>query len=165
MEKKVKFGITAGNIVCIILGAIGCIYLAVGISLLLSYGDEEAFGAGLTFALFGSLLLLSIGIVLLIEWRRRTFIRQLVENQRYIWCTIESVELNRNIRINGRHPYYAVVRYRDHTGTIHNFRSRNLMKLPDFSLVGKQVQVYVDESNYRRYYVDLDRILYEYHQH
>jgi hypothetical protein len=161
MEKKVKFGITAGNIVCIILGAIGCIYLAVGISLLLSYGDEEAFGAGLTFALFGSLLLLSIGIVLLIEWRRRTFIRQLVENQRYIWCTIESVELNRNISINGRHPYYAVVRYRDHTGTIRTFRSRNVMNLPN-SIIGQQIKVYVDESNYRRYYVDLDRVLPEY---
>jgi hypothetical protein len=159
MEKKLKFGINAGLIVCAIVGAIGCIYLVVGAAILTTDQTEEAFGAGLTFALFGFLLLLSAGIVALAERSRRVRIRRLVESQRYVWGTIESVEQNRNIRINSRHPYYALVRYRDPTGTVRSFRSRNLMAFPEPSIVGKQVPVYVNESNYRLYYVDLDRVL------
>jgi hypothetical protein len=161
MEKKLKFGINAGMIVCIVLGTIGLIFLLVGIFIWTSFSDEVGFGVGLTFFIFGCLLLLSVGIVLLSELNRRKRIRRLVEDNRYVWGTIESIVQNRNIRINSRHPYYALVRYRDHTGTIRTFRSRNVMNLPN-SIIGQQIKVYVDESNYRRYYVDLDRVLPEY---
>lgn len=79
----------------------------------------------------------------------------------------EVVEItpNYNIRVNNHHPYVAKVRYVDAAGVIHIFTSGNLYRYPDFSVMHRQVKVYVEDDRYQAYYVDMDEILPDVQEH
>ena len=44
-------------------------------------------------------------------------------------------------------------------GTVHIFKSRYLYYNPESLLKNNAVRVYVDNNNYKKYYVDIDEVL------
>jgi hypothetical protein len=161
MEKKLKFDLDARMIVCIILCFVGILNIVFGIYILASVTANDDISLGLCYTLFGSLLLLVSVFFFFMERSRRRYIRRLAESGRYVWGTVDSIRQNKYIRINGSNSYHVLVRYRDPHGTVRYFRSWDMTKCPPESILGTQVPVYVDASNYRLYHVDLDRILNE----
>lgn len=112
------------------------------------------------------LIFLVLGIVFLSrERKKRQAAKRLYESGRYIWGEVVETTPNYNIRVNNRHPYVAKVRYVDAAGVIHIFTSGNLYRYPDFSVMHRQVKVYVEDDRYQAYYVDMDEILPDVQEH
>lgn len=100
-----------------------------------------------------------LGLILLgMEVGKQRRNRALVAAGRYVWGEITACEPVRNIEINGRHPYVALVRYVDGGGTIHIFKSGSVTGYLPPDLLHRQVKVYADD-NLRHAYVALEDIL------
>lgn len=69
---------------------------------------------------------------------------------------IKDVVINRQVTVNGRHPYKAECEVTDPvTGEIYLYSSESVMKKIDY-LTGRKVTVYYDPDDRSRYYVDID---------
>jgi len=88
--------------------------------------------------------------------------KRLIREGEQLSAVITSVQINTNVRINGRHPYRADCEYTDPlSGEKYLFRSGNVMA--DISgMTGCTVTVYADSSDRSRYYVDIDGASQEY---
>lgn len=159
MEKKLKFGLSARLLVCIVFGILGTVYAVIGSVLSAASADTEEKTVGMVFLLLGVAFLLTTGILAVLEAAKRKRIRQAVESRQYIWGEISDIERNPMVRINGRMPYVVLVHYRDLRNQLHLFRSYNLMRYPDPAIIGKQVKVYYTDETFKHYYVDLDGVL------
>ena len=159
MEKQLKFGVTARLLVGIVFGALGVIYLPIGLINLAVSVMEGTQVMGIVFTALGAVFLVAAAVLLVLELGKRKKMRQAVENRRYVWGEIVEIERNPSIRVNGRCPYVVLVRYRGRNGQLHIFRSRNLFHYPDPSIVGSQVRIYYFDETYKIYYVDLDGVL------
>lgn len=70
---------------------------------------------------------------------------------------IVSVDINRSVSVNNRHPFFIRCEGKDSlTGNISNFKSGFIWSDPT-PLIGqdKKIDVYVDRNNPRKYYVDI----------
>ena len=94
---------------------------------------------------------------LIFDLKKRRTAQKLLEEGRFVWGEIVALEYNGFIRVNGRYPWYAKVRYLDGAGQVHTFKSRCISSRTAPNLVGRRVKVYVD-SDYRRSHVDLNSI-------
>lgn len=159
MEKKLKFGLSARLLVCIVFGILGTVYAVIGSVLSAAGVDAEEKTVGIVFLLLGSAFLLVTVILSVLEAAKRKRIQQAVESRQYVWGEISDIERNPMIRVNGRTPYVVLVHYRDHRNQLHLFRSYNLMRYPDPAIIGKQVKIYYTDETFKNYYVDLDGIL------
>lgn len=115
---------------------------------------------GFIFALLG-LIFACIGSGLLYYQRRKRRRRQyLLQNGRPITAQVTEVQRDARIHVNGRSPWVVWAQYVDPgSSTIYQFKSDSLWADPT-ALVGSTVRVYVDRSDYRRYWVNtsfLDR--------
>ena len=81
--------------------------------------------------------------------------KNLVNSGRRIEATVESIEMQYNVRINGRHPYIIICTYTDiFTGTQYRFKSSGIMKNPEPAVgIGDTIEVYVDGNDCSKYYV------------
>jgi hypothetical protein len=159
MDKKLKFGISARFVVCIVFGILGTVYFLIGSILTTVSTEMESQTAGLVLLLLGGAFLLVTVILSVLEAAKRKRIRQAVESRQSIWGEISGIERNPMIRVNGRMPYVVLVHYRDHRNQLHLFRSYNLTRYPDPSIIGKQVKIYYTDETFKNYYVDLDGVL------
>ena len=107
-------------------------------------------------AMVGPVFLVLGAVMLVTDAKKKRTARALMENGRYVWGEIISVERNTWIRVNGNYPWYAKVRYADPAGKVHTTRSREYTarKIPD--LAGRRVKVYVDGD--QRNHVDMESI-------
>lgn len=159
MDRKPKMGIGAILLLGIIYTLMGGLFLVLGICLMLLPSDPESATTGSIFTLVGGIFLI-LGIVfLIIEYRKAEQARQLLNSGRYVWGEIIELAPNTSVRINGRHPYIAVVKHIDSRGQTHIFKSRNLRIYPDPSVIGKQVKIYYRDASYTPYYVDIESVL------
>ena len=159
MEKKIKFGFSARLLVIIIFGILGGVYLLIGSVLSTAISDAEGHTVGMVFLLLSGTFLLVATVLALLEATKRKRIRQAVEGGQFIWGEISDIERNPMIRVNGRMPYVVLVHYRDRRNQLHLFRSYNLFRYPDPSIIGKQVKIYYTDETFMNYYVDLDGVL------
>jgi hypothetical protein len=68
----------------------------------------------------------------------------------------QSVEQNKSFQVNGRYPWRIVTQWKNPaTGEIHLFHSENLWFDPTAHVTSKQVIVYMDSRNPKRYYIDV----------
>lgn len=160
MEKrKAKRGWTALLIVSIVFTVIGIVYILVGCFV----GAQSIEGNPIIFkGVFCGLgaLLLIVGIICLcLEIGKRTRCNRLINSEQYIMAEISEITMNYAVRVNYRHPYIVICRYRDMYGNIHLFRSRNLNFDPAPLLKDQMVRVYVEGENFKHYYVDIDSVL------
>ena len=117
---------------------------------------------------FGPIMLIGMGAVFgcvgggIIIVRLAGVARQkkLKENGRSIYATVEQTVHNRNMSVNGIHPFYLICTYRDEYKDItYRFRSHNLWTNPSTVFPdGSTIEVKVDGDNYSKYYVNTDEL-------
>jgi len=158
MEHRAKLNLGAPLIVGAVFGLIGGIFLAVGLGLHFFASNPDALTVSLVFMPLGAAFL-AFGIAFLaaaLSQKRRA--DRLIAGGRYVWGQISEFTCNYSVQVNGRHPHVAIVRYEDAAG-VHIFRSRNLYRYPDASLVGQKVKVYIQNDQFKPYYVDMEPVL------
>ena len=165
MERKVKMGLSAMMIVAITFIIIGGSFLPIGIfaGINLMSVDENFI---LFVVIFGGMgcLFLTLGIVFLVlEIKKRNLSKRLLAEGYYIYAEVLDVNKNYNVQYgNHGHPYVIKCGYTDENGTLHIFKSRNIIRYLGNDLIGQQVRVYLDRNdynNYKNYYLDIDEIL------
>ena len=165
MERKARMGMSAMMIVAITFIIVGSAFLPIG--LFAGMGLMSIDGGFILFVvMFGGMgcLFLALGIVFLVlEIKKRNLSKRLLTEGYYIYAEVLEVNQNFNVQYgNHGHPYIIRCGYTDETGTLHVFKSRNIIGYPGNNLIGQQVRVYLDRNdynNYRNYYVDIDEIL------
>ena len=89
-------------------------------------------------------------------WRRGRTQADLKAHGRSVLADIESVSLDSSVTLNGRHPYRILAQWQDPTtAKIHLFHSDNLWFNPEKYIERKQLTVYLDLANPKKYYVDV----------
>jgi hypothetical protein len=90
---------------------------------------------------------------------RRSFAQRAEDLRRRgmpIQTDYQGVEQNRGLQVNGRSPWCIVTQWKNPTtGELHLFRSANLWFDPTAHIQGRQITVYVDRKNPKRYYMDV----------
>lgn len=108
-------------------------------------------GMGAIFALVG-IIPIVIGI------RKAAKKKELMQQGRYIYATVERVDLNYNYAVNGSHPFVVYCNYQDeYSGVLYKFKSDNIWTDPYPILQqGSQIRVFVNGTDYSQYHVDVE---------
>ena len=165
MEKKIKSGFGARMLLGIIFGLMGAIFFLVGVTLVFVVPNEIKL---LFFVIFGGigLAFLIPGIIFLVlESKKKSAQKKLLENGYYIEADFFDIDWDTTVNVNGRSPYFVRFRYEDAQGNVHLFKSRNMFINPDTLLTDRKVKVYVNGTDYKYYYVDIDEILPNIYEH
>jgi hypothetical protein len=68
----------------------------------------------------------------------------------------QSVEINKSLSVNGRHPFRVLSQWQNpSTAKLHVFKSHNLWFDPSTYIKGRKIRVYIEGDNPKKYYVDL----------
>jgi hypothetical protein len=80
----------------------------------------------------------------------------LKRNGRRVLTTLQRVELNENLKVNGRNPYRVFTQWKNPaTSETRIFKSSNVWFDPTSYLNGRDITVFVERTDPKRYYVDL----------
>lgn len=110
--------------------------------------------------IFGSIgsIFAGIGYVGLYIQRKKEQLREelvTMRRGRKVRLPVVSIELDMSFKVNGRSPYVIVAQLQDAaSGTAYSFKSDHLWQDPTGLLPNNEVDVYVDPSDPKRYYVD-----------
>jgi len=161
-EKKVKVGLNAVGIVGIVFTIIGAFFLVLGIVMGIGLRSEMGFesivflfsfgGIGLFFFVLGLTFLITLG-------NQKKTAQRLLENGNYVVAEIFDISQNYNVSVGNKHPFVVSCKYEAVDGTVHIFKSRYLYFNPEPLLKNNVVRVYVDNDNFKKYYVDIDEVL------
>lgn len=94
----------------------------------------------------------------ILYWRRRAaeLAQYLRRHGTPIQTDFQNVELNTRLRVNGRHPWRIVTQWKNpSTGELHLFHSDNLWFDPTSYISTKQLVVFLDRNNPKRYHMDV----------
>ena len=95
------------------------------------------------------------GIILFAVYQARKA-ADLMKNGKRCLTTVQRVELNEHLRVNGKNPYQVLTQWQNPaTGQTRIFRSNNVWFDPSEYLNGRNVTVFVGRGNPDRYHVDL----------
>jgi hypothetical protein len=112
-------------------------------------GPIIAGGLGTVFGLIGGAMLLGP----MLAARQQADLRQ---RGTRIVTTFQSVEQNTSLNVNGRHPFRVFTQWTNPaTSQIHVFESENLWFDPTAHINARDIGVYIERGNPKRYYVDL----------
>lgn len=111
-------------------------------------------GMGIVFALLGIIPTVA-GI------RNAAKKKELRENGRYIYATVERIGINHGYSVNGVHPFVVYCNYQDeYSGVLYKFKSDNIWTDPYPILQeGSSIRIYVDGQDYSKYHVDVESSL------
>lgn len=155
-----KKDVSGLGICSIVFGGLGiCFFLAGVISFLLITDDNVKIisyifsGIGIVFIVL-TILLFSI------KRNKKKMQEKLISEGNYVMSDIKKIFMNVNITYGNEHPYKIYCTYVDTQGVSHKFRSKNIMFNPN-GLIDEesQIRVYVNSSDYSRYYVDTESII------
>lgn len=112
--------------------------------------------------IFGGVSLSFLFVALIFAVHNRRFslsaIRLKTSGKRVIAEVISGEPVN-YISVNRKHPYVVDCSYQDEvTGLTYLYRSNHIWEEPS-TLIGKQVSVYIDRNNPKRYYVDMEELI------
>ena len=113
------------------------------------------FGLGIIFFLIGI-------IILVIKGNKKKLKTRLVENGRKVYADIDEVTINWGYSVNRKHPYNIICKWQESSGNIYLFKSENVWFEPDSIIEArniKQLPVYIDEDDFKKYYVEIDSIV------
>lgn len=161
-QAKVKTGIGALDIVALTFAAVGGIFTAVALIILININNITVTGTDNPYIfpiVFGSigLPLLILGVIFgAVSLRKRSVIKRIVSEGYYVTADVVNISQNFSVSVNGSCPYVLECHYRDPaTGRLCIFHSRNIFFYPA-ELLNRQVRVYTDRNDMRKYYVDVD---------
>ena len=127
--------------------------------------------------IFGSVLavFLIVGIICMIIYstNKELFLQnfenkkgkkeKLIANGKYIYADIVDIDVNvyQKVQIDriSMNPYFIVCKYVEANGKEYLFKSKSLLYNPSALIKEKQLKVYVDLKNPKKYYVDTSSIL------
>lgn len=161
-EKKVKVGLNAVGIVGIVFTILGAVFLVLGIVMGIGLRREMGVGSFAFLFAFGGMgtLFFTLGLVFLITLgNQKKNAQRLLENGNYVVAEIFDISQNYNVSVNNKHPFVVSCKYEAVDGTVHIFKSRYLYFNPEPLLKNNVVRVYVDNDNFKKYYVDIDEVL------
>ncbi len=99
---------------------------------------------------------------LLVLLRDRSRAKKLRETGTRVLAQFEETAMNFTVSVNGQHPYYIIVSWRDPaSGKTYLFKSGSLWVNPDILIAQRdlrQFPVYLDPKNHKHYTVDTDAI-------
>ena len=105
-------------------------------------------------------LLISLGLSLVLsQFFKRNKNNNLRETGIRLNAEIVNVGLDMRISSNYRHPFVIDCRYQAPDGTFYMFHSDPIWQNPTKYLTNDYIPVYVEPTNYKKYYVDLASIL------
>ncbi|MBD5489940.1 MAG: hypothetical protein HDR13_14310 [Lachnospiraceae bacterium] len=111
----------------------------------------------------GAVCLITGAACLFFEFKRRIRTKELFNAGNYIMAEIVDITINyligAPVNFPLGHPYIVVCRYKDAKAEEHTFYSRNLYFDPKPFLKEKMVKVYIQDEDFKPYYVDIDEIL------
>ncbi|MDR1563704.1 MAG: DUF3592 domain-containing protein [Oscillospiraceae bacterium] len=84
--------------------------------------------------------------------------KRLIAGGKWVRADIDSVQINPFFTVNRVHPYIILCHFTDFNGRIHRFKSGNIWSKPNAYLHDNSITsltVFVDGSNYKKYYVDI----------
>ena len=88
---------------------------------------------------------------------------KVIANGKYIYADIVDIDVNvyQKVQIDriSMNPYFIVCKYVEANGKEHLFKSKSLLYNPSALITEKQLKVYVDLKNPKKYYVDTSSIL------
>lgn len=127
--------------------------------------QEKSAGSFLIIILsgMGILFILVGGIPLLVIVRKNHRNKEVLVNGQVLHAVVDSIEYNTNVAVNGRHPFVIFCSYRDeYKDVIYRFKSGNLWTDPAVVFQpGSPIEVYVEPTDYSKYYVNAEKILEE----
>ncbi len=98
------------------------------------------------------------GSMFLIEIKKNIKRKNLIASGQYIMARVDSINLNVNYSVNGRHPYNIICNYYDDYKDItYIYKSDNLWFDPEEIISSRgieELKVYIDRTNPKKYYVD-----------
>lgn len=163
--RKPKYSMTGLLLAGIILVFIGAFFFIEGFTHFAStdkpqfYNIEEAYSS----CGVGAVCLITGAACLFFEFKRRIRTKELFNAGNYIMAEIVDIIINYLIGVPANfplgHPYIVVCRYKDAKTEEHTFYSRNLYFDPKPFLKEKMVKVYIQDEDFKPYYVDIDEIL------
>lgn len=159
MDRKAKLGFSALGVVCLVFGILGAIYSVLGYVIHAYPQDGDDFTVAIIFGCLGICFLVAAIVMLAALLHRQAAANRLLREGQYVWGEVVDVTANYSVRVNSRHPYVLLVRYQDAKGHIHIFRSANIYRYPDKSVLGQQVKVFHNGENFKCYYVDIEGVL------
>lgn len=158
MERRANLGFSAIKIIGIIYTGLGSLFVIMGL-LFWGFLPPDVTMIGIIFSGIGSIFLI-LGIIFLYrEIQKQAIADRLLTEGRFIIGEVVDLTWNGNVTVNGQHPTVVLVRCLDSHGQIHIYRSRNIHRYVDPSVIGSPVRVYTEEVGAKDYYVDLDEIL------
>lgn len=118
-------------------------------------GDTIAYimliGMGLLFTIIGVVPLITMLV-------RRISSKKLENNGQVLYATVERIDINPNVTVNGRHPHVIYCTYWDaYKDVTYRFKSKNLFSDPGMDYPpGSTIEVYVNPDDYSKYTVKTD---------
>ena len=99
-------------------------------------------------------------VAIIIDLRQGGRKKKLLQSGISIYASISQMNMNRNVQVNGRHPYVVICSYEDPSkGKTYLFKSKSLWTDPSLVYhIGDTVKVLVDPNDYRKYVVLLDEM-------
>ena len=159
METKAKWDFNVAFILGITFLFIGAVYLSIAIGLFFAPEDSETIIVRAIFLPLGAGFFLT-GLVLLVRAAAKKHrADQLIADGRYVWGTVKQLQTIRSINGLRGNPVVALIHYTDAQGKLHTFRSRHIYRLSGSSILEKAARVYIQGSDYTRYYVDIEPLL------
>ncbi|WP_206196659.1 DUF3592 domain-containing protein [Zooshikella ganghwensis] len=106
-------------------------------------------GMGAVFFLIGFLIILFGSL----KNRKRKY---LLERGMPVKAMFQSVEVNRSVSVNGRHPYQIYAQWKNTvTNELHLFKSENIWFNPSDHISQEEITVFIEKDNPKKYYVDI----------
>lgn len=151
---KMSMGWVSGMLI-----GMGVLFLAAGIIVgVATAGQMPMFGWLFPLAFGGpGLILMLVGIFMLRRSAGKSSTKKrLMEEGSMEWLPVTDVEMQYNIRVNGKSPYVIFCNYQGSDGRIYRMKSSYLNFNPSQMLPNGRVKVYLDRENPANYYIDVD---------
>jgi hypothetical protein len=113
-------------------------------------------GGSLIIGIIGGVFLLVGGCLIYVPLQRARADDRLVHEGMPVQAQFQSVQFVSNISVSGRSPYRVLAQWQDPTTSrVHVFASHNLWFDPTNYIRQKDIRVFIDRGNPKRYYIDL----------
>ena len=158
-----KFGWTEKGILGFIFSPLGAFFVILGMALYAAGAGNDPEDPMVFLCVFGGMgtlfLLLGLGF-LGADLARRNAMRRAVDGGNYVMAKIVNVQKQLNVNAGGSHPTVVECHWKNpDTGETHVFFSRYLYFDPTDMFTSDEVPVYIDRSNEKAFYVDIDAVL------
>ena len=158
-----KFGWTEKGILGLIFSPLGAFFLLLGLGLYSAGAGTDPEDPMIFLCVFGGMggAFLLTGLILLgVDIHRRNAMRRAVESGDYVLARIAGVQRRVNVNTGGTHPRAVEGHYHNpDTGETHVFFSRYLYFDPSDMFTSQEVPVYLDRTNEKTAFVDIDAVL------